>query len=226
MNNQQSTNWLTKQRILASAAWTYFFLIVIATVMLGTFFVAFMASLKDDALKDPANFSFAQVQPSNWYAAAKLGAQGNNDWLNGGIAPGKTVVFQVTYAVPHGKVFEEPKIVVPRRAPGTGMAAIAYPHYAADYVSVSTPTQIHRQNNVRYQQQMGIQAVEREGHSVTWQFSVHYAGSGPIVTHVPLDITTPRYQVLIDSSLPPTRYERRGRVAINKYLAIQCTLCG
>ena len=214
MDNTLVTNsHFHKRRMWARAAWLYSALLLIATLMLGTFLVAFLASLKDDALADPSEFVFPQVQPSNWLAASQLGNQGASDSLFGGFAPNHSITFEVTYAIPNEQTFVTPQVVVPKRTAGSGKAAIAYPHFAADYAQVSEPRLISQQDNVSYIQQLGIKSVPKVGKSATWQFEISYTGSGPIVAHLPLDITTPRQQVLIDSTLAPSRFERRGRVA-------------
>ena len=181
---------------------------VLACVMLATFATAFMASLKDDALDQSQPLIFAQLTPGYWVSAAQLGRKGQAPRF-GGFGAGADVVFEVTYAIPDGKVFVTPAPRIPRRAPGTGTAAIAYPHFAADYAQVSQPELVRTQKGVIYQQQLGIKRVERRGKSATWRFHVRYQASAdhakaPItVAHLPLDIEVPRYQVLIDSSLPP-----------------------
>lgn len=202
-----------QRRIWAKAAWIYFTLLLIATVMLGTFFVAFLASLKDDALKEPGDLNFAQIQPANWIAAAHLGDQGANSILFGGFAPGAKITFEVTYAIEDGDTFTTPEIVIPRRAAGSGMAAIAYPHFAADYAQLSAPIRINTQENVQYEQLRGINKTIKHGSSTTWRFQISYVGQGPKVAHLPLDITTPNSHVLVGSTLAPSRFERRGRVA-------------
>lgn len=219
MANPFAASAFNARRVWAKAVWMYGVLLLISTVMLGTFVVAFLASIKDDALSDPTDFRFAQVQPGNWVAATRLGWQGANSPMFGGFAPGKSLTFNVTYAVPEGKSFSVPQVVLPRRHAGSGMAAIAYPHFAADYAQVSKPVRIGAITPVSYTQQLGIKTVQRSGKQATWQFTVtypqnHTSTSGqPQIAHVPLDITTPRYQVLVDSTLPPSRFERRGRVA-------------
>lgn len=202
-----------QRRIWAKKAWIYLSLLFLASLMLGVFVVAFTASLKNDALSDPLDFELAQLQPKNWLAAGSLGLQGGDGLLMGGFAPGARLRFQVTYALPGDQEFTEPDIRIPRRKPGSGMAAVAYPHYAADYAKVTGVRRIGEDKGVHYVQRLGTKRIPRQGKSVTWEFYIDYLGEGPRVTHLPLDITTPREQVLIDSSLPPSRFERRDRVA-------------
>lgn len=197
----------------ATAAWVYTALLAIATVMLGTFVVAFTASLKDDALKDPMNFDIPQLSMSNWLASASLGSQGSGAPILGGFAPGAIVEFEITYAVQNHQEFTTPKIVIPRRTPGTGMAAAITKHFAADYAQVSEPELVQTQNNIDYVQHKGIKSVPLTGKAATWKFTITYPGEGPTVDNLPMDITAPRHQVLVDSTLSPSRFERRGRVA-------------
>ena len=77
-----------RRRQIAASAWVYLIFIALATVMLGTFVVAFMASLKVDPLERPFKLVYDQVSPSAWFAAADLGKAGAGDALWGGFAPG------------------------------------------------------------------------------------------------------------------------------------------
>lgn len=201
------------RRRWAKVAWVYSSLLLVATVMLGTFVVAFLASLKDDPLEQPFKFSFAQVQPSNWSAAYDLGKQGNNAPMFGGFAPGADINFTVTYAVEAGEELVTPKIEVPRRRPGTGMAAAIVTDFAADYALVSEPVLVSSDQDVTYIEKRGRREVEKQGHSQTWSFSIRYDGAGPEIATLPLTVEAPRGQVLIDSTLAPSKMERRGRVA-------------
>ncbi|WP_394149764.1 carbohydrate ABC transporter permease [Vibrio maritimus] len=201
------------RRRWAKVAWVYSSLLLVATVMLGTFVVAFLASLKDDPLEQPFKFSFAQVQPSNWSAAYDLGKQGNNAPMFGGFAPGADINFTVTYAVEAGEELVTPKIEVPRRRPGTGMAAAIVTDFAADYALVSEPVLVSSEQDVTYIEKRGRREVEKQGHSQTWSFSIRYDGTGPEIATLPLSVEAPRGQVLIDSTLAPSKMERRGRVA-------------
>lgn len=201
------------RRRWAKVAWVYGALLLIATIMLGTFVVAFLASLKDNPLEQPFKFNFAQVQPSNWGAAYTLGKEGNDAPMFGGFAPGAKVNFSVTYAVENGKELETPEIEVPRRRPGTGMAAAIVKDFAADYAVVSEPVLIDSKQNITFVEKRGRAEEIKQGHSRTWSFSIEYQGDGPEIATLPLTIQAPRGQVLIDSTLSPSRMERRGRVA-------------
>ncbi|WP_421197539.1 carbohydrate ABC transporter permease [Aeromonas enteropelogenes] len=201
------------RRRWAKVAWVYGSLLFVATLMLGTFVVAFLASLKDDPLEQPFKFNFAQVQPSNWGAAYQLGREGNNAPMFGGFAPGAAVNFTVTYAVEAGKELKTPVIEVPRRRPGTGMAAAIVKDFAADYAQVSEPVLVASNNNITFVQTRGNRQTTKQGHSQTWAFTIRYQGDGPEIATLPLSVAAPAGQVLIDSTLAPTKMERRGRVA-------------
>ncbi|MFH5070372.1 carbohydrate ABC transporter permease [Enterobacter cloacae complex sp. 2024EL-00215] len=195
------------------AAWVYGGLLFVSTLMLGTFAVAFMASLKDDPLEQPFRFSFAQVQPGNWGAAWQLGKAGNHAPFFGGFAPGANVQFRVTYAAPADKDIQAPDIDIPRRRPGTGMAAAVMTDFAADYATVSPPQLVEQRNDVTFTDKDGTMVVTKKGHSKTWEFTVKYDRDGPLLATLPLTLTVPRGQVLTDSTLDPTKIERRGRIA-------------
>ncbi|MGL5947942.1 MAG: carbohydrate ABC transporter permease [Aeromonas sp.] len=195
-------------------AWVYGTLLVIATLMLGTFVVAFLASLKDDPLEQPFRFNFAQVQPANWVAAYQLGQDGNQAPLFGGFAPGAKVEFSLTYAAPVGTPLVAPKVEVPRRKPGTGMAALTAKHFAADYAKVSEPQLVAQAEQVEFIQRRGGHEAAHVGSSQTWTFTVEYPGQGPVIDNLPLAVSTPAKQVLLASTLAPNRMERRGRVAV------------
>lgn len=212
MSAQQLSRYYAIRR-WSIAAWVYGGLLCVATVMLGTFAVAFMASLKDDPLEQPFRFNFAQVQPSNWGAAWKLGKAGNNAPFFGGFGPGAKVEFTVTYAAPADKEIQTPEIEIPRRRPGTGMAAAVVTDYAANYATVSPLRLVEQNENVTFTNDDGTTLVTEKGHSKTWVFAVTYTGSGPQLATLPLTMVVPRGQVLTDSSLAPTKIERRGRIA-------------
>lgn len=221
INHQQDSSILSMEDIAkfqarrrwAKVAWVYSGLLLVATIMLGTFVVAFLASLKDDPLEQPFTFNFAQVQPSNWRAAYQLGKEGNNAPMFGGFAPGAKLQFTVTYAVEDGKELKIPEIAVPRRRPGTGMAGAIITDFASDYAQVSEPVLIDSNDNITFVERRGRRELTRQGHSQTWGFTIEYQGQGPEIATLPLMIEVPSGQVLIDSTLAPNKMERRGRVA-------------
>nr|WP_315208007.1 carbohydrate ABC transporter permease [uncultured Albidiferax sp.] len=201
------------RRRWAKVAWVYLTLVAVATLMLGTFVAAFLASLKDDPLEQPFRFNFAQVRPANWAAAYQLGKQGSDSPWFGGFAPAGQVHFTVTYGAPDGTAVVEPTVQVPRRKPGTGMAAAITKDYATDHADVSRLELVDQRDGVAFSSEQGAETVRQTGSTKTWKFSVTYRGDGPTIATLPLTVTSPAGQVLVASSLDPTRLERRGRIA-------------
>jgi multiple sugar transport system permease protein len=201
------------RRQVAGIAWVYFVFIAISTVMLGTFLVAFLASLKVDPLERPFKLIFDQVVPSAWFAAADLGRQGAGDPWWGGFAPGGKVAFTVTYTAAPGTAIVDPEVEVPRRRPGSGAAAALIKAYAIDYALLTTAATADGDMAVRN---------EETGETETWPtrtftYEIAYdpakAADGPWIERTPLNLTSPTSQTLVSSTLSPTRFERRGRVA-------------
>ncbi len=202
-----------RRRQLATAAWVYLVFIALGTVMLGTFLVALVASLKVDPLERPFRLLFAQTNPIAWIAAADLGQQGARDPWWGGFAPGAEVRFSLTYAAPPGTTIVPPEVEVPRRRPGSGMAAALIKHYAIDY-AVLTPGEFAEGEMAVTNEQTGAQEIWP---TRTFNFTVAYdpakAGDGPWIERTPFNAEAPSSQQLVSSTLEPTRFERRGRVA-------------
>lgn len=201
-----------RRRQIVATAWSYLLLVAIGTVMIGTFLVAFMASLKVDPLERPFRLFFDQLNPLAWVAAGDLGAQGAGDPWWGGFAPGGVVTFSATYAAPPGTAIVAPEAEVPRRRPGSGIAAALTKHYAVDYAVLTQRGVADGEMAVRN---------EETGATETWPtrtftYEVAYdAGKsdGPWIERTPLNLTSPASQQLVESKLEPTRFERRGRVA-------------
>ncbi len=197
----------------AKVAWVYTILLSISTMMLGVFFVAFMASLKDNPLEQPFRFNFPQVQPSNWVSAHNLGKQTGSSGFMSSLKPGAKIDFFVTYATSEGKKFTVPKIEIPKLRAGTGMGAVLIKEHAADYITITDPVLIEQQENISFEGGIGKTKKLQQGHSGTWQFTLSYAGDAPELSKLPMNIIAPRGQVLIDSTIPPNRTERLGRVS-------------
>ncbi|ODT79151.1 MAG: ABC transporter permease [Pelagibacterium sp. SCN 64-44] len=201
-----------RRRQIAASAWVYLIFIALATVMLGTFVVAFMASLKVDPLERPFRLVYDQVMPNAWFAAADLGRQGAGDPLWGGFAPGGAVTFAATYTAPPGVAIEEPEAEVPRRRPGTGLAAAVMRDFASDYALLSL-------DGVEDGEM--VVTDDETGEDQVWptrRFTYRIAydpakTEGPWIERTPLNLVAPTSQSLVSSDLAPTRFERRGRVA-------------
>ncbi len=204
MTDEQRTARRIRRR-WAKAAWIYGFMTALGCLLLGTFVVAIVASLKDNPLEYPFRFSFAQIKPINWVAAWKLGNRGAGDpWL-GGFAPGADIDFEVTYFVPEGRDKPNPKVSVPKRRSGSRMGAVSQQEHATDYAVVSAIQEKETRSGV-YEEQSGT--------FVSYGFKVTYPGEGPLIEKLPLNITIrDRKLKVVDSSLGGNRIERRGRVA-------------
>lgn len=197
-----------RRRQLAARAWLYMTFLAVATIMGGMFVLAFMASLKVDPLERPFRIYFDQINPAAWIAAARLGHEGAGDALWGGFSYGAKVEFSVTYAAVADIV--EPKAEIPRRRPGSGIAAALMRDYAADYASIalksssSATMEVHDESGIR-----------RVWQTRTFVYEIAYRTdrrNGPRIERTPLNLTAPPSQTLIDSPLSPSRSERRGRL--------------
>lgn len=201
-----------RRRQLAVLAWVYFVFIGLATVILGTFAIAFAASLKDNPLENPFRFIFPQITPSVWITAADLGRQGAADPWWGGFAPGGELVFSLTYAAPAGVDLVTPEVEVPRRKPGSGLAAAITTTFASDYALVELTGTSDR---------FFVNADMETGQETRWlartfDYKISYseeAGDNIWVERLPFTALAPRTQTLLEATLPVTRMERRGRVA-------------
>ena len=201
-----------RRRQIAAAGWVYLIFIALGTILLGTFVVAFLASLKIDPLERPFRLMFDQINPAAWVTAADLGRQGAGDPLWGGFAPGADITFSVTYTAPPGSEIIAPEAEIPRRRPGSGAGAAMIRDYAVDYAVLDLSGTGD-----------GEIAVTNPdtGEGETWPtrtftYAVRYdpaRPTGPHIERIPLDFTAPTSQSLVDSTLAPTRFERRGRVA-------------
>jgi len=201
-----------RRRQIATLAWVYFMFISLATVLLGTFAIAFTASLKDNPLENPFRFIFPQINPSVWVAAADLGRQGASDGWWGGFAADGDIAFTLIYGAPADVEIVDPEVEVPRRKPGSGLAAAITTTFASDYAIVTLTG-----SNERL-----IQTKDPEtGETIDWtektfEYRILYdpdAQEGIVVNTVPFTALAPRSQILLDASLPVTQMERRGRVA-------------
>jgi len=202
-----------KRRQFFALGWTYLVIIAVATVMLGTFLVAFMASLKIDPLERPFRLIFDQINPMAWVAAADLGRQGADDPWWGGFAPGAKVTFMATYAAAPGTEIVAPEAEVPRRRPGSGIAAALTKHYAIDYAILSLTSTTDGEMNVTNPDN----GVDEIWPTRTFTYEIAFdpakAEGGPWIERTPLDLSSPTSQRLVSSTLSPPRFERRGRVA-------------
>ena len=199
--------WLARRR-WARVAWAYGVLLVSGTFVLGLFYVAFAASVKNNPLEWPFSFRPPQLSPGNWLTAARLGAQGGgNPWL-GGFGTGSSLAFEVVYFVPQGVGVEPPEVSVPARRASARLVSPPPRPLAASYTSVV----------VRETGREPLELAGEPGEEVTYTFTLQHDGAGPRVQEVPLDLTLSgdawrSGARVLRSTLPPDRIERRGRVA-------------
>lgn len=194
-----------RRRQVAALFWTWLVLIGLACAFLGTFVIAFLASLKEDPLEDPFRFVFPQIMPSAWVAAADLGAQAGGGPLWGGFEPGGAVTFSATWAVPPGEALAEPSVEVPRRVPGSSIARALTTDYASDFAVLE---EVARERTTV----TGPDGRDWTASRHTWRIAYGPA-SGPAIDRLPFTATVPRGQVLVGADLPVSAMERRGRTA-------------
>ena len=206
-NQQQFERWQARRR-WARAGLTYTVLLFFAILFLGPLLFATLSSLKTDPLDYPPTLAIPQLSPTNWAAAARLGTAGAGDRLWGGFAPGAEVPFEITYFVPDGVEPETPEVVIPERRPGGGLGAVVDIEYAANYAELSAVTEVSREAG-----EVQEDGEPVSGQFVTYGFTVTYPEDGPVIDRLPVDITAPREQGFVRSTLSLTRLERRGRVA-------------
>jgi multiple sugar transport system permease protein len=201
-----------RRRQIAALAWTWLVLLGLGTLALGTFLIAFLASLKEDPLESPFRFVFPQVMPSAWVQAADLGAQAGGGSFWGGFTPEADLAFHVTYAAPSGTPVQPPEVEVPRRVPGSAIAAALTRDFASDWAVVEEAGR----------EELSVRAPDGSGqdwpatrftYRITLAAPTAGASAPEPIERLPFTATAERGQVLVDSSLPVTRMERRGRLA-------------
>ena len=197
-----------KRRRIARLAWLYAFLLMISTVTLGVFVVAFVASLKNNALREPTNLNIEQLQPRNWAAAWRLGATGGNSRLLGGIEPNARVTVTLTYANVSADRLHAPLVSLPRlrRQDSDERRALHRD------IRIGEPVRIGSDESVHYDEVSGTLVTPRQGVARSWKVDIEHMGDATGFSRLPLVAEVPKGQVLIASDLPPARIERRGRV--------------
>ena len=191
-------DWIARRR-WARAGLVYTLLLLLSILFMGPLLFATLSSLKDNPTEWPPSLTPHQLSPRNWVAAYRLGRQGGGSGWFGSFHPGHTLTMEVTYLVPADSQEQMIQVAVPRRVPGAGAGAVRTDPFASD-VAVVSPVEV-------------IRREEREdGVAVTYRFSITNGSEDVVVDRVPLDVTKPQEYVLLDSTLPPNRVERRGRV--------------
>lgn len=198
--------WHARRR-WARAGLTYLVMLIFAVILIGPLLFAAVSSVKVDPLAYPPSLLIPQLSPKNWAAAARLGVAGSGDRWLGGFAPSAEVPFRTTYFVPDGQEPEAPEVEVSRRRPG-GLGAAQKIDFAADYAELSAIREVSREPAT-----YPLRDEDTAGQFVTYEFTVSYPGEGPKTNSLPLDLTSPANQLFVNSTLAPSRLERRGRVA-------------
>ncbi|MGL5010834.1 MAG: carbohydrate ABC transporter permease, partial [Paracoccaceae bacterium] len=161
--------------------------------------------------ESPFRFVFPQVMPSAWFAAADLGAAAGGGALWGGFTQEADLTFSMTYGAPRGTEIVPPEVEVPRRVPGSGVAAAITRDFASDYAVV---TEIAREETTIPDPETGAAdawTAIRFDYRITYEPAAD--GAAPEIERLPFTATAPRGQTLIDSTMPVTQMERRGRTA-------------
>lgn len=195
---QPVPGWLARRR-WARAGLIHTILLALSILFMGPLLFAALSSLKDNPTEWPPSLSPHQLSPRNWMAAYRLGKQGGGSGWFGGFEPGHALTMELTYLVPPGQEETMIQVAVPRRVAGAGAAAVRTGPFASD-VAVVSPVEVVRRE------------PREDGTAVTYRFTITNASEDVAVDRVPLDVTKPREYVLLDSTLPPNRVERRGQV--------------
>lgn len=206
-SQRQFERWNARRR-WARAGIIYTVMLFFSILFLGPLLFATISSLKTGPLEYPPTLAIPQFSPRNWSAAARLGVAGAGDRFWGGFAPGAVVPFELTYFVPEDQTPEASEVLVPKRRPGGGLAAVTNIDYAADYATVNPVEEIESEAA-----ELRVDGEAVPGSFVTYGFTVTYEGDGPKIDRLPLDITAAPRQTFVRSTLTQTRLERRGRVA-------------
>lgn len=202
-----------KRRTWARVFWVYFSLIVISVLCLGVFYTAFIASLKPDPTARPFTFYFDQLKPRNMTVAGRLGeAGGQSYWLGGWRDQGK-IDFEVVIGAESADQIQPPQVIVPKDASPLRPRDA----YAVDHYTVTELIEVDQGERTRFALYKGATPEEVEGPWKRYRFTISYKpaadGSTPEIETLPLGLSMPQTQALVESTLPPTRIERRGRVA-------------
>jgi multiple sugar transport system permease protein len=186
-----------QRRRWANAAAVYCFLLLLSILFMGPFLFAFLSSLKDNPTEWPPSLTVNQLRPANWAASYRLAKQGGGSGLWGGLAPGGSIDFEITYWTEEGREPAPPEVVIPKRVQGGAAAALSVEHWAADYVEVVGPYEISRE-------------PDQGGVLTTYSFTLVNKGDVPL-KEVPMDLTVPMRQEFVSATLSPNRIERLGR---------------
>ncbi|HHW72209.1 MAG TPA: carbohydrate ABC transporter permease [Firmicutes bacterium] len=186
-----------KARRWANVAAIYCFLLLLSVLFMGPFVFAFLSSLKDNPTEWPPSLLVNQLRPANWAASYRLAKQGGGNGFTGGMGPGGSLEFEVTYWTSPDQEPVPPDIVIPKRVQGGAVMALRVTHWAADYVQVADLEEVRREPSA-------------DGFLTTYRFRLVNTGDVALDT-VPMDLTVPMRQQFVSATLSPNRIERLGR---------------
>jgi len=198
-----------QRRRWARAGIIYLVLVVFALIFLSPLLFAVISSMKTNPIEYPPSLIIPQLNPKNWSSASRLGYEGSGNPFLGGMNPGRSLSFSISYFVPAGSVAETPEVIIPRRRAGAGLGAVLVEDFAADYIQVAHVVP----SGSRPGRSKNADGVQESGSIVSYDIGIHYPGEGPFISRIPVDITVPIGQRYLDSTLTASRIERLGRVA-------------
>jgi multiple sugar transport system permease protein len=216
MNNSMTSLTKAELNFLARRRWTrvgvmYVLFLCFMMVFLSPLLFSLVSSFKPNPLEYPPTLKTAQLNPVNWIAAGRLGRDAGGGFFTGGATPGQEFQFSITYFTANVDSIETPEFTIPHRKAGAGLAAVKVPTYAADYLVIS---------EVKESDRRPYQLDEVDGTAVEFTITITYpAESGPLLERIPLDVLAPAGQEYLESTIPASRLERRGRVASFNHIA-------
>ena len=125
------------------------------------------------------------------------------------MGPGGQLTIQLTYATVSADQLVPPVVKVPGRWRGS----VSDEPDPADAIEVSPPVLVDEDSDIRYEEISGTLVTPRRGYSKTWQIDLVNARDDVGFEALPITALVPKGQMLVDSTLPPDRTERRGRVS-------------
>ena len=194
-----------KARRWANVAAIYCFLLLLSVLFMGPFVFAFLSSLKDNPTEWPPSLLVNQLRPANWAASYRLAKQGGGNGFTGGMGPGGSLEFEVTYWTSPDQEPVPPDIVIPKRVQGGAVMALRVTHWAADYVQVADLEEVRREPSA-------------DGFLTTYRFRLVNTGDVALDT-VPMDLTVPMRQQFVSPPFRPTALKGRRTQSWNNVSA-------
>lgn len=212
MTQLEAERYFLQRRRWARVGVTYVLMLIFMMIFLSPLLFSVLSSFKVDPMEYPPDLSIPQLNPLNWKDAGKLSAEAGGSIFTGGFSRDHSMGFSIEYFVEEGRNREIPRVSIPRRVAGAGLAAVKKQTFAADYLTVSSVSE----SAVTAGSLTDDQGVPRKGLFVTYSITIEYAdgeGERPFLKRIPLDVLAPSGQEYVKSSIPASRLERRGRVA-------------